>query len=429
VGVCAEPGYCAFEDPDCESGLVFGDFAGDGLANQCVPGTATDTESPASTTGTSASTVAPGSSTGPSSESSSSSGSSSGSLDTTGASSTGVSACPEDWWDCAWRYRRPVAVQWKGAGVLDFPAQVRLDETRLSFDEASVSGADLRFVMGSVPLAHEVVTWDASGQAEAWLRIPDLSSDEPLHVYYGNPDASDRADPVSVWSNGYIVVLHLIDETDTLGLLDLPPAVAERVPGLVGEGLQFTGNSTFLQDQGAPVPLFEEMTSVSLVFNASAWGQGGFGRLVDASDINTTATGYSIAVAESGDGGLASLRFGRGYDLSRGTWYTPDNSVALDEWFVASFAYVDGLTNIPRAWIGGEPQALSQQVAPAGNPVPPPLPVTIGALGTTELRYFDGVIDELHIALADRDDAWMAAEHLSFTDQLLSFGPEQALER
>lgn len=351
------------------------------------------------------------------------------SADEDGSSSTGSESCAPGWWDCDWKYRRAVEVQWTGAAVQDFPVQVILDLGRSSFEGVSATGADVRFVSGEEVLAHELVTWELSGLAEAWVRIPDLASADPLHLYYGNPSATDAADPASVWSNGYVSVLHLIDETDSLGLLDLAPSSAERVPGLVGEGLQFVGDMTFMQDQGSPPPLFEEVTTVSMVFNPSGWGQGGFGRILDASDINTTTTGYSIAVAAMGDGGLAALRFGRGYDMARGTWFTPDNSVVLDDWHVAGVRYVDGLGDVPSGWISGQPQVMHEQVTPAGAPVPPPVPLTIGALGTTDLRFFDGVIDEIHIAFAERDDAWMAAEHLSFTNQMLSFGPEEDRDR
>lgn len=36
-GVCEANGYCSFEDDDCSSGQRFSEYAGDGLANVCVP--------------------------------------------------------------------------------------------------------------------------------------------------------------------------------------------------------------------------------------------------------------------------------------------------------------------------------------------------------------------------------------------------------
>jgi len=36
-GTCEDTGYCSFPDDDCESGMSYGEHAGDGLAGECVP--------------------------------------------------------------------------------------------------------------------------------------------------------------------------------------------------------------------------------------------------------------------------------------------------------------------------------------------------------------------------------------------------------
>src|SRR5262252_9565085 len=36
AGVCEPSGFCSFADPSCASGRRYGQFAGDGLARQCV---------------------------------------------------------------------------------------------------------------------------------------------------------------------------------------------------------------------------------------------------------------------------------------------------------------------------------------------------------------------------------------------------------
>lgn len=50
-GVCIEPGYCAFEDETCPSGLAFGEFAAPQVAGTCVP--VDGTSGPGGSTGTS----------------------------------------------------------------------------------------------------------------------------------------------------------------------------------------------------------------------------------------------------------------------------------------------------------------------------------------------------------------------------------------
>src|SRR5690606_29931482 len=162
-------------------------------------------------------------------------------------------------------------------------------------------------------------------------------------------------------------------------------------PGMLGNGLQFDGTTAYLQDQGPPLDLFARGATVSMVFNASGWGEAGFGRILDAADINTTATGYSIALAMNGDGGFEALRFGRGHTVNRGTWYTPDGSIALDTWVVAAASYEDVATNDPALWVGGAATGVLEEQIPDGDLVPPPHPLTIGAMATTQLRFFDGV--------------------------------------
>lgn len=59
-GVCQATGYCSFPDGTCDSGQRYGEFAGAGLADECVPpdGAETDTnESASSTTGNTSTTT------------------------------------------------------------------------------------------------------------------------------------------------------------------------------------------------------------------------------------------------------------------------------------------------------------------------------------------------------------------------------------
>jgi hypothetical protein len=421
-GVCVD-GYCAFPDAECPSGLRFGEFAAGALAGTCVDpfGTTGDVE-----TGTAPTTMTP-TTAPPPTNSSDPAGDSSSTTTPVGesSSSTGGASCPPDWWDCAWSRRRPIDVAYEGEALADFPVHVVLTDNRIDFTAAAPDGADVRFVQNGEVLPHEIVAWGRSA-AELWVRVPDLGSDAPIHLYHGNPDAADASTPAQVWSNGYFSVLHMVDETDVLGLLDLVPVGVEPAPGLLGNGLQFDAATAYMQDQGPPFELFAGGATVSALFNANGWGEGGFGRLVDASDINTTATGYSFGLVLSGDGGQEAVRFGRGHTVNRGTWYSVPESAMLDTWIVAAVSYGDEPLDAPSMWLDGEPIEIVAPQVPVGDLVPAPLPLTIGALATTDLRFFDGVIDEIHFAV-ERSGAWIAAEQLSFTDQLLIFGAGESL--
>jgi hypothetical protein len=416
-GSCVEPGYCAFEDPDCPSGLRFGAHAGT-LSDACV-----DVDVASATDGSSSGT-SEGMSTATSTDPASSQTTASTAEPET-SSTTDAGACPPDWWDCAWTHRRPISLTYGGEPLTNFPVYVSLDDGRFDFDVAASEGRDIRFVVGDEVLPHELVIWQPGGATELWVRLPTLAEDASLFLYYGNPDAPSVDAPAEVWSEGYFAVLHLLDESDSLGALALAPFDVEPAPGLVGHALQFDGIGSYLQDGQDPPAPFAVGGTLTVSFHAFGWGQGGFGRLVDTSDINTTVNGYSMAIGEQGDGGAEAVRFGRGYSSNRGTWFSADGSVGLDTWIVASVAHRDVGGEMPGMWIDGAPSAPTTTQVPDGAPVASPLPLTVGALATAGSRWFDGLIDEIHIAEVVRSDAWIHAEYLSLHDQLLVFGPAE----
>lgn len=59
AGSCQATGYCSFPDQTCESGQRYGEYAGAGLSNDCVPQGSgeTDTNAATSTTGTTSTTT------------------------------------------------------------------------------------------------------------------------------------------------------------------------------------------------------------------------------------------------------------------------------------------------------------------------------------------------------------------------------------
>lgn len=98
-GVCADPGFCAFDDTDCESGLAYGELAGGTLAGACVPpsvgtGSSTAASTSAGSASMSGDTTAapPATSSGSSTVDGTTMGvdpTADGSTSTTGASTTG----------------------------------------------------------------------------------------------------------------------------------------------------------------------------------------------------------------------------------------------------------------------------------------------------------------------------------------------------
>ena len=76
----------------------------------------------------------------------------------------------------------------------NFPLLVRLSSTRqLGFDpaECGVNGADLRFALADgTLLAHEIDTWNQTGESLVWVNVPSLAADTKVIAYWGVRDSS-----------------------------------------------------------------------------------------------------------------------------------------------------------------------------------------------------------------------------------------------
>ena len=102
--------------------------------------------------------------------------------------------------------------------VTDFPALLRLSTgiSGFSYDDfRQPHGSDLAIVDGAgQELAYEIDTWDPSGESLVWVRLPRLTKDLRLTLYFG----CDRATPQSsaeVW-RGYAAVWHCADASGDL---------------------------------------------------------------------------------------------------------------------------------------------------------------------------------------------------------------------
>jgi hypothetical protein len=129
--------------------------------------------------------------------------------------------------------------------LTDFPVLIRLSTARNAFDYAKCpNGGNLRFADANGNLlAHEIDTWNESGESLVWVKVPSLDSSTVITAYYGytgsgNPPAVTASD---VWSNGYVGVWHLgetgLDFPDsTVNGLDF--ACQQNHADYVGRGIE-----------------------------------------------------------------------------------------------------------------------------------------------------------------------------------------------
>ncbi len=105
----------------------------------------------------------------------------------------------------------------------EFPVLVRLSEARLSgfsYDSCAADGSDIRFADADGHLiAHEIDTWDPSGESLIWVNIPKLESGTAFKMYMGGDRSAPTLPASSVWRRaGYHLVNHNNVIASTVGM-------------------------------------------------------------------------------------------------------------------------------------------------------------------------------------------------------------------
>lgn len=429
-GVCQlDVGYCSFPDPTCDSGQRYGDYAGDGLAKECV---GDDGESELGTT--TATTVI---TTLTTTSSPDTSPADSGTTDEPPSDSSGeLLPCPSDWWDCDWGWRMALDVRWSGEQLRDFPVRVSLISERSIPSLFDQGGADLRFVMEQTgePVAHELELLSGDrGELEAWVQIPELTPGTRVWIYWGNPGAEDSQDPATVWSAGYAAVWHLGSElVDSTGLHHLEDLGTSEAWGWIGRARQFDGASGWLQPASEEgfVDLFSGGGTISAWIRPDGWGEGGAGRIIDNSINPETSQGWAMMVSSEGMSNWAPLRFSMDYQGDGyASWESEPDALELGRWtHVALTHWAQSSPEVPEVYIDGRWELAQPQSSANGEPaLTSRFPASIGGLGADQLRVFDGVIDELRLSMVPRSADWLAAEYESDLDRMLDYGSPEAL--
>jgi hypothetical protein len=117
------------------------------------------------------------------------------------------------------KYRAELTVSgYTGTETLEgFPVLVRISESKISgfsYADCAENGADISFrgVDGRV-LAHEIDTWDTSGESLVWVKLPTLATNTTFTIHWKdkNPNSSETT---TTWSN-YVGVWHMGEESGT----------------------------------------------------------------------------------------------------------------------------------------------------------------------------------------------------------------------
>ena len=332
-----------------------------------------------------------------------------------------------EWWDPSWSHRTRLTIDGGDLteDLSDFPLLVVLSSPA-RFDRAIArgDGADLRFVDadGTTVLDHEIESWDVAGSAYVWVRIPLLraGAEHVVWLYYGSPSAPSVESADRVWSAAHLAVWHLSTLSDSSGSGNTlsNPVSADAAPARIGIGRSFDGITDHLRAESSESL---RMTTASLTLSGWIyvrttstdrpgadwpWPQTIVNRqeVAGANDfVLGVSNGSATTVTAYYELG-ATTEYGSGSPL--GTWIhlavTYDGSRAA--------YYQDG-----EEW---NSIALTHGLTATANPV-----VLGGGSngGAIDSEFLDGLLDEVRIERVARPASWIAAQHLSMTDALVTY--------
>lgn len=326
-------------------------------------------------------------------------------------------------------FRQELTVDNASRGELaDFPLLVALNPSRIDYGALRADGADieLRDEDGEV-LAHEVERWDPEGTSILWVRVPEVEalSSTSIWLYYGDPSATGVADGTAVWTR-YEAVYHLGGEEDELAdstarAYDGTAVGAPSVTGLLGLGRSFDGVGQYV-DLGSERDFVRAVPGIT----AEAW-------------INPSAAQLGVVLGAS-VGGSTTSRVEIRHELEetvRGAARTQDGgdsqaaistaTVPLDTWswvvVVCDFA-ADSVSIYLDGRLETEVTGLLFDGATADTPS---FQAVIGGDEALKANFFAGLIDEVRLAPTALDEDWVAAQHASMLDELVTYGPAEAL--
>ena len=124
------------------------------------------------------------------------------------------------WWNSAWRDRKELTLDhtFVTSTLTNFPVPIDISSDADLAAHAQNDGDDIVFTDASgVQLSHEIEYFNgATGELQAWVNIPSLSSstDTLIYLYYNNTGCSSQQNPTGVWDSSYKSVWHL-KETGT----------------------------------------------------------------------------------------------------------------------------------------------------------------------------------------------------------------------
>lgn len=156
-----------------------------------------------------------------------------------------VKADSTQWYDTAFPYRNVYEIDSDliDEELTDFPVLVYLNSSYVNWSRVNDDLSDLRFVSSdNVLLSHEIDSFTLNSEAWLWVKILIISNvlDTKFFMYYGSITAESVENKTDVWSNGFVGVWHMNDNS-TSTILDSTNNDNDGVKKGVNEPLEISG--------------------------------------------------------------------------------------------------------------------------------------------------------------------------------------------
>lgn len=298
---------------------------------------------------------------------------------------------------------------------------------------------------GTTQCPVEIQQWDVQDRkAILWTKVPTVSSgtDTNLYLYYDETkDDNDtyvgivNSSPAQdVWDSNFKAVWHMNQHpsfgTDAIknsasasnhGTSAGTMTSSDLVDGKIGKAIDFDGTDDYL-NCGSDSSLDDISTiTIETIFKPATWGDGAAGRIATKAVNNDD--GWNTYIWDTED----NFGFQQGWSTTNGVWYTPTNSIILNEWYYSAVQYDRSYSTSdkPIIYLNTVSQTLSTLATPVGSiESDAAQDMVIGSRGGTD-REFYGIIDEVRISDIHRSEAWIKATYYSNWDNLITYDSEQ----
>lgn len=314
------------------------------------------------------------------------------------------------------RIKIPIDATKVDAALSDFPVPIKLTSSNFDFSKANSDGFDFRFTAadGTTLLKYERERHDsANSLAEYWVKVPSISdsADTYIYLYYRTTDTADGADSENVWNSNFKAVHHLKDNT-TSAVLDSTSNNNDGTKKGANEPVEATGQIYKAQDfDGTDDYIY--LTNCQNATEGTFEGWIKYDTLATYSRLMMDVSGYfTLGTSGSYNNRMKFAIYDSDGNLKEAL---DDDTFTTGNWIYAVGTY-KGSEKV-KLYVNGALKKESADAAASGGLQDVSEQIRIGR--AADVRYFDGIIDEVRISNVARSDAWIKASYHAGAGSLL----------